>query len=180
MTYALHTQDAPALIEDPRTQARRRIQHKRCPVCGARKLVNRQTSYFCPLHIATHRWCCVCETLRTAQDHGKDSRCRACSARKALAQYHVDKDRTLYRLRLKQLARRQHSRSDEIFIALRKRIALAALVAATPGATWVARARLIGMNATHLAEAYRKQCAGRVRDADASEQEQRRRERTKR
>lgn len=174
MTYALHTQDAPALVEDARTQARRRIQHKRCLVCGARRLVNQQTSYFCPLHIGAYRYCAVCETLRTAQDHGKDSRCRGCSATRALAQYHADPDRMLYRLRLKQLARRQHSRSDEIFIALRRRIALAALVAATPGATWVARARLVNMDATHLAEAYRKQCAGRVRDADASEQEQRR------
>jgi hypothetical protein len=174
MTYQLHTHDAPAIAEDPRAQARRRIQHKRCLVCGARQLAGgHNTSYFCARHITTHRWCPLCEWLRTAEEHGKDSRCRGCSARKALAQYHADPGRTLYRLKLRQLARRQSNRCDEIFSAIRRRIALAAFVAATPGWTWAQRAQTLGMNVTHIAQTYRNQCAGRVRDPDAAERERR-------
>lgn len=174
MTYQLHTQDAPPIAEDPRAQGRRRIQHKRCLVCGARELAGQKTSYFCRRHIATHRWCPQCETLRTAEEHGRDGRCRGCSAERALAQYHADPDRTLYRLRLRQLAQRRQNRADEIFAVMRKRIALAAFVAATPGWTWAQRAAALQMDANHLADSYRKQCAGRVRDADAADREKRR------
>lgn len=173
MTYQLHTQDAPAIAEDARTQARRRLQQRRCLVCGARQLANHNQSYFCVRHIATHRWCPLCETLRTADEHGRDSRCRECSAQRALAQYYADPDRTLYRLRLRQLARRQQSRADEIFEGVRRRIALASFVAATPGWTWIRRAETLGMNVKHISESYRKQCEGRVRDADAAERERR-------
>lgn len=174
MSYQLYTLDAPPVAEDPRAQARRRLQQRRCLVCGSRDLSGgHKTSYFCALHIRTHRYCSTCETLRTAEDHGRDSRCRSCSSARALAQYRADPERTLYRLRLKQLARRRQSRVDEIFEAMRRRIALAAFVAATPGWSWPRRARLLGVNANHIAEMYRKQCAGRIRDADAAERERR-------
>lgn len=173
MTYQLHTHDAPAVVEDARTQARRRIQSKRCLVCGARQLANHNVSYFCPRHLATHRWCRVCEVLRTAEEHGKDDRCRGCANERATAAYYADPDRALYRVRLRQLARRQCNRADEIFAVMRKRIFLAALVAATPGWTWARRAQTLGMNTNHIAQSYRKQCAGRVRDPDAAERERR-------
>lgn len=174
MTYQLHTQDAPAIVEDARTQAKRRIQHKRCLVCGARRLHNQQTSYFCDRHIATHRWCAQCETLRPIAEHGSDWRCRGCSSARALAQYYADPERTLYRLRLRQLARRKQTRADEIFDAVRRRIALAAFVAQTPGWSWERRAEACGMNVKHIAQCYRKQCAGRVQDADVADREKRR------
>lgn len=162
------------ITEDPRAQARRRIQAKRCLVCGARQLAGgHNTSYFCARHIITHRWCPLCEVLRTAEEHGRDSRCRGCSNTRATAAYHADPDRALYRLRLKQLAQRQCNRADEIFACMRKRIFLAAFVRATPGWTWPRRAAWLGMNATHIAQAYRNQCAGRVRDPDAAERERR-------
>lgn len=174
MTYQLHTQDAPPVAEDPRAQARRRLQQKRCLVCGARQLANHNISYFCPRHLSTHRWCPLCETLRTAEEHGRDSRCRGCANARAVAAYYADPDRTLYRLRLRQLARRRQSRADEIFSALRRRIALASFVAVTPGWTWARRAQVLGMNTNHIAQSYRNQCAGRVRDPDAAERERRR------
>lgn len=174
MTYQLHTLDAPPIAEDARTQARRRIQQKRCLVCGARRLANQNVSYFCPTHLATHRWCPVCEVLRPTEEHGKDDRCRGCSNTRATQAYYADPDRTLYRLRLKQIARRRQNRADEIFDAARKRIALAAFVAATPGWTWAQRAAALGMNVTYIADMYRKQCRGLVRDADAADREKRR------
>lgn len=174
MTYQLHTQDAPPIAEDPRAQVRRRMQQKRCLVCGAKELVNHNVSYFCARHIATHRYCSTCETLRSAEEHGKDDRCRGCANERALAAYYADPDRTLYRLRLKQIARRRQNRADEIFDAVRKRIFLASFVAATPTWTWAQRAAALGMNVTYIADMYRKQCAGRVRDADAADREKRR------
>lgn len=174
MSYALHTLDAPAQIEDPRTQLRRRLQQKRCLVCGARQLVNRNQSYFCRLHIATHRYCSMCETLRPTEAHGKDSRCKACANERAIAQYRADPDRTLYRIRLMQLARRRQSEADLIFEGIRRRIALAAFVAATPGWTWERRARVFGWQRNHMADSYRRQCAGLCRDADAATHERKR------
>lgn len=97
----LYAIDAP---EDARTQARRRLQQQRCLVCGARQLSG--SSYFCTLHIRAYRFCSICETLRATADHGKDSRCKACAAGKALAYYHANADATIYRIRLRQIATR--------------------------------------------------------------------------
>lgn len=152
--------------EDPRTQTRRRLQQRRCLVCGARQLVNQSTSYFCALHIGTHRFCPLCETVRTTEEHGNDSRCRPCAASRALAAYYAEPDRTLYRMRLKQMARRTCTRGDQIFASVRRRIWLADLVAATPGLSWPKRAALVGSDPTWLADAYRKQVGGAVRDPD--------------
>lgn len=159
--------DTIALEEDPRTRVRRRFQQRRCLVCGSRQLANRNQSYFCAIHLTTHRYCSACETLRTAAEHGKDSRCRACAAARALAGYHADPDRCLCRLALKRIAQRQRSRGDQIFESVRRRIALAELVAATPGMSWERRGRLVGADPTYLAETYRKQIRGDVRDPDA-------------
>lgn len=174
MTYHLHTETAPAFTEDPRAQWRRRLQQKRCLVCGARGLVNNNQSYFCAAHIATHRYCSTCETLRTIEAHGKDSRCKACANERAIAAYYADPDRALYRIRLKQLAMRERNRCDEIFERMRWRIALAAFVRATPGWTWQQRADVLGIQRNHLADTYRRQCRGLCRDADAAERERRR------
>jgi hypothetical protein len=164
MTYHLLTADAAPLAEDPRTQWRRRLQQRRCLVCGARKLANHNQSYFCLVHIATHRYCSTCETLRTIQEHGKDSRCKACSTARALATNRADPDRNLYRLALKRLAVRRETRGDAIFSNLRRRIALAELVARTPGWTWARRARAVVMDAQHLSTMYRRQCTGQCLD----------------
>lgn len=163
MTYLY---SATEETEDIRAQTRRRIQQRRCLVCGARQLVNHSTSYYCALHITTHRFCPLCETLRTAEEHGKDERCRTCSAGRALAAYYADPDRTLYRMRLKQMARRAATRGDQIFASVRRRIWLAELVAATPGLSWPKRAAIVGGDPTWLADAYRKQVSGKVRDPD--------------
>jgi len=152
--------------EDARTTWKRRLQQRRCLVCGARDLVNRQTSYFCQAHIADWRYCSTCETLRTAQEHGRDSRCKGCANVRGTAAYYADKDRTLYRRRLTELAKRRHTRSDQLFEAIRRRIALAELVKNTPGMSWAQRGRLVSADPTHLAESYRKQCRGDTRDAD--------------
>ena len=164
----------PAMEEAPRQQWMRRIQQRRCLVCGSRQIVNQQTSYFCRSHHPTHRWCPTCATLRPVAAHGKDSRCRGCAAARALAAYYADPDRTIYRLRLRALARRQLTRGDQIFADLRKRIALADLVARTPGWTWRARAQLAGVrDAEHLAHVYRRQCAGLLQDGDACDRRRR-------
>lgn len=151
--------------EDIRTQTRRRLQQRRCLLCGARQLVT-STSYFCALHISTYRFCSLCETLRTTAEHGSDSRCKGCVSYRALAAYYADPDRTLYRMRLKQMARRANTRGDQIFASVRRRIWLADLVAATPGMSWPKRAALVGSDPTWLADAYRKQISGDVRDPD--------------
>lgn len=152
--------------EDDRTTWRRRLQQRKCLVCGARKLVNQQTSYFCATHIDGYRYCSTCETLQSAAAHGRDSRCKGCANVRGTRAYHADKDRTLYRRRLTELARRRQSRSDQLFEAIRRRIALAELVKRTPGMSWEKRGRLVGADPTYLAESYRKQCRGDARDAD--------------
>jgi hypothetical protein len=156
--------------EDPRTTWKRRLQQQRCLVCGARDLVNRQTSYFCDLHIRAYRFCSLCETLRTAADHGADARCRSCAAGRALAAYHADPDRTIYRIRLRQIAQRRHTRGDQIFIHLRRRIALAELVKATPNWSWPRRAAVFGGYPQQLAYAWRQQNGADLRDVDATDQ----------
>lgn len=65
-----------------------------------------------------------------------------------------------------EMARRKQTRSDQIFQAVKRRIALADLVRGTPGMSWEKRGRLVGADPTYLAESYRKQCRGAVRDAD--------------
>lgn len=157
MIIAFDTADP--IVEAPRAMWRRRLQQKKCLVCGSRDLHNRATSYFCTRHLASHRYCSTCETLRSAEEHGRDSRCKACAGARALATYYADPDRTRYRIRLRQIARRRHSRHDMVFIALRKQIALAAFVAATPGWSWVRRAAYLGVNKTELSADYRRQSA---------------------
>lgn len=169
MTTILSTDGA--IVEDARTQARRRFQQKRCLVCGARQLHNQATSFFCSLHITTHRYCSTCETLRTTEEHGKDSRCKACARVRGLAAYHADPERHLYRLKLAQLAKRSETRGDQIFAGIRRRIALATFVANTPHWSWMRRGRFLGVDETNLAERYRQQTRGNVRDADAAERE---------
>ena len=146
--------------EDARAMWQRRYQQRRCLVCGARRTRNQQTSYFCTAHYDDWRYCSTCATLRPADMHGKDTRCKGCAARKSLAQYYVNPDRCRYRLRLNQLSRRQHNQADRIFIAIRRQIALAELVRCTPGMSWQARGRLVGYDPTHLAESYRRQSRG--------------------
>ena len=165
-----------AIEEDARTRLRRRLQQRRCLVCGSRALVNRTTSYFCALHITTHRYCGPCETLRTAVEHGNDSRCRACATARSLAYYHANAERNLYRIRLRQLSTRTRSRADQIFDSLRRRIALADLVAQTPDWSWPRRAAVHGGDRAQLARAYREQCAGLAFDADSPDRLTRRRD----
>lgn len=167
LTTYLYT--AEIETEDSRTTWRRRLQQRRCLTCGSKQLVNNQTSYFCPAHIASHRYCSTCETLRTRQEHGKDSRCRACSGKRSLACYHANADRNVYRIRLKQIGSRRESRADQIFAAVRRRIALADLVRRTPGWSWRRRAALIGGNAACLCAAYRAQTRGFVADPDMAD-----------
>lgn len=146
------------IVEQPRAQARRRIQQRRCLVCGSRQLANHDTSYFCVRHLTTHRWCFLCETLRTAEDHGNDKgRCRSCSTARATAHYHADPDRTHYRMRLYQLSQRTTNEEDRLFAAIQRQIALAAFVRATPGWTWTRRAQALGVQAKHLALRWRRQ-----------------------
>lgn len=143
--------------EDPRAQIQRRYQQRRCLVCGARRTRNQQTSYFCVRHYDDWRYCSTCATLRPAAAHGKDSRCKGCANIRATAAYHANPDRTLYRLRLKALAVRRHTAGDLMLAAVRRQIALAALVRATPGWSWQRRGQATGRDAAHLAESYRKQ-----------------------
>ncbi len=155
------------LEEDARGKWKRRLQQRRCLTCGARDLVNRTTSYFCIHCKADWRYCSTCETLRSVDAHGRDSRCKGCASRKALKAYYADPDRCLYRLRLQALSKRERSRAEQIFDGIRRRIALAELVKQTPGMSWTKRGVLAGADATYLAETYRKQVRGDVRDADA-------------
>jgi hypothetical protein len=155
--------------EDPRTQIARRLQQQRCLVCGARNLVNHQTSYFCAAHIGDYRYCSLCGILRTTADHGKDSRCQKCASHKALAYYHANSDKTIYRIRLRQIAQRQFTRGDQIFAHMRRRIALAALVSQTPGWSWPRRAAVFGGNPTQLAYQWRRQNSTDLRDVDATD-----------
>lgn len=146
-----------AETEDPRARLQRRYQQRRCLVCGSRRTKNQNTSYFCDRHYAAWRYCSTCATLREAAAHGKDYRCRSCANAKATAQYHADPDRCRYRLRLKALSTRRETRGDQLFAAIRRQIALAELVRATPGWSWERRGRATGRDATHLAESYRRQ-----------------------
>lgn len=162
-------------IEDGRTQTRRRYQHKRCLVCGAR---NRATPWalFCALHIATHCYCAICETVQDAAGFGCDrSRCRACSRARALDSYYADPDRSKYRIRLMQMARRASTRGDQVLEGMRRRIALAELVKRTPGMSWEKRGALVGRYGPQLGSDYRDQCAGRVRDVDMPDRGKRKR-----
>lgn len=155
--------------EDPRIQIRRRLQQRRCLVCGARQLVNNATSYFCRAHIAHWRYCSTCEVLRPAAEHGKDSRCQACASRKALDYYHQYPDATIYRIRLRQMATRTATRGDQILAHMRRRIALAELVKRTPGWSWPKRAALVGGCPQQLAYQWRRQLRGDLRDVDATD-----------
>jgi hypothetical protein len=165
MTYLA---TAEVEIESDRTRWRRRLQQKRCLVCGVRKIAP-GGSYFCIQCKPHWRYCSVCETLRDTATHGKDSRCKGCASRRALADYHRDPDRCLYRIRLQELSKRTRTREDQLFASLRRRIALAALVRRTPGMSWPKRAALVGLNATQLAASYRAQVSGDIRDVDASD-----------
>lgn len=155
--------------EDDRTKWRRRLQQRRCLACGAAQLHNRTSSYFCSAHIRTHRYCSTCETLRERDARGKDSRCKSCASARALARYHANPGANLYRLRLKQMARRERTREDQIFDGVRRRIALAAFVKRTPGMSWPKRAAVLGVNPTQLAASYRTQLRDDLQDADASD-----------
>lgn len=166
MTY-LATADVE--IESDRAKWRRRLQQRRCLACGAADLVNRKTSYFCIHCKPRWRYCSTCETLRLTIDHGKDSRCKGCASAKALAYYHARPDGNLYRLRLKELSRRTHTRGDQIFLGIRRRIALADFVRRTPGLSWPKRAALLGVDRGQLESSYRKQCRLDRRDADAAD-----------
>lgn len=157
-----------AEVEGERARWRRRIQQRRCLVCGSRDLVNQGSSYFCAEHLRTHRWCGLCETLRPLEAHGLDCRCRTCSTARSLAYHRANTERTAYRQRLRDIARRRHTRGEQILVNMRRRIALAAFVAATPGMSWAARGRLLGAAGRTLAEAYRAQCRGRA-DVDAAD-----------
>ncbi|MBK8211821.1 MAG: hypothetical protein IPK78_19640 [Rhodospirillales bacterium] len=159
--------DAP-IEEDARQRTRRRLQQRRCLVCSSRALANRATSYFCVSHIATHRYCGVCETLRTATEHGNDlalpyvrrhGRWRTttptlsgtCIASDPAVQY-TPAQSGGSNLRRHPPAHRA-GRS----------------VASTPGASWQQRAAHTTYSYQQLAAAYREQCAGLVHDADYPE-----------
>ena len=156
--------------EDERTMWRRRLQQRRCLVCGSRQLVNSATSYFCPQHIGGWRYCSRCETLRTKKEHGNDWRCRRCANTLALAYYYENRERTIYRIRLKQIGERSGTRGDQIFLGIRRRIALADLVARTPGLSWSKRAAIGGGYAKQLATNYRRQLRGPLLDEDSCDQ----------
>lgn len=173
MTY-LATADPAA--ESPAAQLRRRYQQRKCLVCGARSTAHGQRSLFCAAHLTGWRYCAVCSALQPVEDHGRDkSRCKACSARRALAAYYADPDRCLYRIRLAQMSRRSGTRGDQLFASMRRRIALAAFVKATPGMPWRQRAALIGVHPAQLAYNYRLQCSGPQPDVDAPERAKRKR-----
>jgi len=163
----MHTADAQT--EDSRTTWRRRLQQQRCLACGARTLINHQTSYFCAAHIDGWRYCSTCETLRTVGEHGKDSRCKGCARDKALSYYHQYPDATIYRIRLRQIANRQTTRGDQIFAHMRRRIALAELVKRTPDLSWPKRACLFGGCPQQLAYQWRQQQRATLRDVDAAD-----------
>lgn len=166
MTY-LYSADVQT--EDPRTQIRRRIQQRRCLVCGARKLPN-PGSYFCAHCFPDWRYCGLCERLRTAEAHGKDSRCKGCANDRATAAYYAHyRDANVYRIRLRQIASRTATRGDQIFEQMRRRIALAELVRQTPGWSWPKRAAVFGGNPTQLAYRYRWQQSDQLCDVDAAD-----------
>lgn len=147
---------------------RRRLQHRDCLACGAHRVAP-GGSYFC-IHCKPHwRYCTTCETLRATADHGKDSRCKPCSAARALAQYHAYPDANLYRLRLKELSKRTKTRADQIFDGIRRRIALADFVRRTPGLTWRERGELAGVNGKQMEASYWRQLRDDLCDADASD-----------
>lgn len=174
MSDQMITTDQP-LTESANAQTRRRYQQKKCLVCGAK---NRATPWalFCARHSATHRYCSLCETVTSASDYGADrSRCRLCSRRRAIDAYYADPDRSKYRMRLRQMAVRTGTRSDQVFASVRRRIALASLVKATPGMSWCERGALIGRYGPQLASDNRNQCAGRVRDVDTPDRGKRKR-----
>jgi hypothetical protein len=158
--------DAPQ-TEDPRTRARRRIQQRKCLVCGARQLHNNNSAFFCSLHFGAWRWCCICETLRPAAEHGgKPNHCRACHAARVRQEYRANPDAARYAVALKRMATRQNTTEDLIFEHMRRRITLAAIVRATPGWTWAQRARAYSMSAWHMVANYNRQRRGDVRDLD--------------
>lgn len=158
-----------ALTETPREQWRRRYQQRRCLACGARELHAGGRSNFCALHFRSHRWCSACETVREKAEHGATKLCRGCDAGWKRRAYDRHPESNLYYMRLKRMAERTHTREETIFAEVRRRIALAAFVRATPGLTWRARGRLVGRHGNSMAENYRKQCRGDVRDPDHAE-----------
>lgn len=160
--------------EDDATRWRRRIQQRRCLACGSPDVANRKTSYFCAACRPHYRWCYDCQTLRPAEAGRREPRCRACTAARSLANYYANVDRNIYRIRLQEIGRRRATRADQIFAAVRARIALADLVARTPGLSWEARGRLAGRDASTLARTYRAQCAGEARDIDVADAARRR------
>ena len=167
MITATYWQEAET--ESPRQQWRRRLQQRRCLACGARQLHHGGRSNFCAPHFRTHRWCSGCETVRELSEHGKNKLCRACDAAWKNRAYHAHPDAELYRIRLRRMASRTHTRVETIFAEVRRRIALADLVRATPGMTWRQRGQLVGRHGSFMAEMYRKQCRGDVRDPDHAE-----------
>lgn len=153
MTYPILT-DAP-ITEDPRTQLRRRLQQKRCLVCGAR--ITSRANYFCPTHHAAYRFCSACESARPTSEHGRNWRCRPCNQAKALTEYYRNPDRLNYRRTLCDMAGRRETEADQLFRRMRAQIALAAFVAQTPGWTWERRAVVMGGGAANLATRWRRQ-----------------------
>ena len=107
--------------------------------------------------------------MQPTADHGTSSTCRSCHSSRALARYYADPDRTIYRIRLKQIATRERTRGEQIFEGVRRRIALAELVRQTPGWSWPKRATIFGGYPQQLAYAYRQQISGDVRDVDATD-----------
>jgi hypothetical protein len=160
----------------------------RCAVCGCTAHTiphTKSRSSLCDwcadeLVKAGKRWCGHCHLgvplAQWASPHAK--RCQACTREydaqrdrtaqrsRAIAAYHADPDRFIYRMRLKQIASRRCSRADQVFRSMRKRIALARIVSATKGWSWTQRARRFGGYPNQLATDYRRQCAGLVGDVD--------------
>lgn len=126
------------------------------------------------------RWCAHCRRGQPRAQWAAPAakRCRDCTRgyeqrrdvtaqrARSLACYRADPARAIYRIRLGQIARRRATRGDQIFAGMRKRIALATLVARTPGWSWTMRARRFGGWPAQLATDYRRQCAGLTGDAD--------------
>lgn len=166
MTYRLITQEAPPIVEDARTQVRRRMQQRRCLVCGARQL--HPHTYFCAFHFGHYGYCRVCEVVRPRAEHGNQLECRGCRSADRMRRHEADPDAQRYRLRLRQMRTRLYSMSDLVLTTAARRIALADLVRATPGATWSERAARIEWPYTWraLRVAYLRQCGGDVKDPD--------------
>lgn len=166
MTYRLITQDAPPVVEDARTQVRRRMQQRRCLVCGARQL--HPHTYFCGAHFGHYGYCRVCEVVRPRAEHGKHLECRGCRSAERMRRHRDDPDAARYRLRLRQIAQRHYSIGEAVLATAARRIALADLVRRTPGMPWAERAALINWPYTWnaLRVAYLRQCGGDVKDPD--------------